>query len=252
MIKGTSSVSSNHYQNYINKSNNTSKTEVVNNIEETRSIKQELKQDLGITVGIAEYGGHDSPSAKHMMSNSTDMNVTIDNVYEVLLSDLVTSAESTKTSDLQSEKGFLERMNERLEQLRQDQKRSQKSAKEQAKEQAEVLRIAKICMRIASRIIAGDNVPQADERFLRKNDAGLYVMAKTASHRNDDPKDYESLLTDEDESSDKEKTIEHFTKMVGGNTAAEAPISQATASESSLSVSSQGSKSTASGSNTKI
>jgi hypothetical protein len=52
------------------------------------------------------------------------------------------------------------------------------------------------CLKIASRIINGDNVPKKDDKFLYENYPGMHMRAWLLRKKNDDPKDYESLVDD--------------------------------------------------------
>jgi hypothetical protein len=52
------------------------------------------------------------------------------------------------------------------------------------------------CLKIASRIINGDNVPKKDDKFLYENYPGMHMRAWLLRRKNDDPKDYESLVDD--------------------------------------------------------
>lgn len=53
------------------------------------------------------------------------------------------------------------------------------------------------CMQIASRIIKGDKVPQADVNFLMEKNPKMYTSAVLMKQENKDPKKHESLLEDE-------------------------------------------------------
>lgn len=53
------------------------------------------------------------------------------------------------------------------------------------------------CMQIASRIIKGDKVPQADVNFLIEKNPKMYTSAVLMKQENKDPKKHESLLEDE-------------------------------------------------------
>jgi hypothetical protein len=52
------------------------------------------------------------------------------------------------------------------------------------------------CLKIARRIINGDNVPKRDDKFLFENYPGMHMRAWLLRRQNDDPKDYESVLDD--------------------------------------------------------
>lgn len=71
-------------------------------------------------------------------------------------------------------------------------------ANAKAKAQAEVLDKAGKCMTIAGRIMAGDIVPQNDERFLAQNDSKLYMMAVSMRRQKEAPQKYRSITEKED------------------------------------------------------
>jgi len=52
-------------------------------------------------------------------------------------------------------------------------------------------------MLIAARIARGDNVPLADRQFLMENSPGMYMIANTTRMQNDNPRDYESVLSND-------------------------------------------------------
>lgn len=54
------------------------------------------------------------------------------------------------------------------------------------------------CMRIALRIMNGDEVPEEDRKFLMDNEPELYAKAITLRMEKEDPEEYDSLLTEED------------------------------------------------------
>lgn len=58
------------------------------------------------------------------------------------------------------------------------------------------------CLRIASRIAAGDNVPQQDMRFLQEHNPELFMKAMLLRRPKEDPEDCESELEDEEDSED--------------------------------------------------
>ena len=66
-------------------------------------------------------------------------------------------------------------------------------------EAARLNRIKVLTLKIARRIINGDNVPKRDEEFLAYHDRGLYNTAiQLRNLGNDDPTDYDSLTRNED------------------------------------------------------
>ncbi len=52
------------------------------------------------------------------------------------------------------------------------------------------------CMKIAMRIIAGDEVPNRDKRFLAENEPAMFSRAILLRKHKDKPKKYDSLLED--------------------------------------------------------
>ena len=85
-----------------------------------------------------------------------------------------------------------------LEQLREMTQQMQQ-AREAGEAAAEAWRIKLKSLRIAVRIMNGDNVPQIDHDFLIEHNPGLYKMAMSARQHNDDPTDYDALSADEGE-----------------------------------------------------
>lgn len=56
------------------------------------------------------------------------------------------------------------------------------------------------CIKIAMRIVSGDNVPAKDAHYLMENNKELYSMAMNMRMIKDDPKDLESVLDEEKDS----------------------------------------------------
>ena len=84
-------------------------------------------------------------------------------------------------------------------QMKLDRLRDQMEANQEAMEaKAEALRKQRLALRIAMRIAAGDNVPAQDRAFLLEQSPGMYMMANLAQSQNENPRDYDSLLSDED------------------------------------------------------
>jgi len=79
-----------------------------------------------------------------------------------------------------------------LEELRNVSQQMQQ-AREAGEAAAEAWRIKLKCLRIAIRIMNGDNVPQADHDFLIEHNPSLYKLAMSARMPNDDPYDYDAL-----------------------------------------------------------
>lgn len=71
------------------------------------------------------------------------------------------------------------------------------------------IKVRSKCMVIAARLAAGDKVPMKDERYLQKNDPDMYAQAMKVRIPKKDPKEYDSILEDEDEEN-QEGTINVF------------------------------------------
>lgn len=63
------------------------------------------------------------------------------------------------------------------------------------------------CIKIAMRIVSGDNVPTKDTQYLMENNSELYSMAMNMRMTKEDPEDYESVL-------DEEKDNDGLTKLI--------------------------------------
>ena len=62
------------------------------------------------------------------------------------------------------------------------------------------------CLTIAIRISSGDNVPLSDMEYLKEHNMELYTQAMTLRMPKKDPKDYDSVLEDEEEDSESEES----------------------------------------------
>ena len=62
----------------------------------------------------------------------------------------------------------------------------------------EALKKMKRCQKIASRIMRGDKVPPQDERYLLDNDPDGYKLAIACRKPKEKPKEWESVLEDEE------------------------------------------------------
>ena len=58
------------------------------------------------------------------------------------------------------------------------------------------------CLQIAMRIISGDTVPKKDEQFLLENEPGMYSNSMLLRRQKDDPKEFKTLLEDEEDDSE--------------------------------------------------
>ena len=71
--------------------------------------------------------------------------------------------------------------------------------REQSEDAAEGWKIYIKCLRIAMRIISGDNVPEIDHQYLAKNDPELYGKAMSMKVHKQDPEDLDSISDEDDD-----------------------------------------------------
>jgi len=116
-----------------------------------------------------------------------------------------------------------------LEELdRQDQERQRKllEAKRQGSGELDMLgkslKVMDKCRKIASRIMKGDKVPPQDERYLRECDPDGYKLAIACRQPKEKPKEWKSVLDDEDRESGFESGGEAVESVDSGGEAAEA------------------------------
>jgi len=102
-----------------------------------------------------------------------------------------------KPITFQTEAEFRRLMIETLLQAARDNAEIHSQWAEMKAEEAERWRKA---MRIAARIAAGHNVPMRDRQFLMKVSPGMYMIANASRVERDNPRDYDSVLSDDDES----------------------------------------------------
>lgn len=100
---------------------------------------------------------------------------------------------------------YLEEQNQQAQEqarLEAERKTNGKSEEEQALDLLnKSLKAMKKCEKIAARIMAGDKVPPEDERYLAENDMEGYRMALALRRPKKDPKEWKSVLEDEDRKS---------------------------------------------------
>ena len=118
-----------------------------------------------------------------------------ESLYDTL--DTVNVSEDAKKSakDFQSK---LEEMRNEMRALREELER----AREAGEGAAEMWKIEIKCLQIAMRIMSGNKVPNADQRFLMDHKPELYAKAITMRMEKTDPKEYDRLTEDEEESID--------------------------------------------------
>jgi len=98
---------------------------------------------------------------------------------------------------VQSEEEFRRQM---MQQMWESARENAEVFRQVAEMRAEEMEIMRKVMLIASRIAAGDNVPIQDKKFLMENSPGMYMLANSSRVPKDDPEDYNSVLSDEEES----------------------------------------------------
>lgn len=136
--------------------------------------KQKTEQRLGIGMQIVNYG------RQQAVENSGRWAVPANGIY------LNFSQEGMQ--NLTNRDGMLLELKQRLEHIEQ-----QKDAK------TEELKILERCLKIALRIAAGDHVPQKDMQYLREHYPDLYAQAMLMRTPKKEPKEYESLVEDEED-----------------------------------------------------
>ena len=106
-----------------------------------------------------------------------------------------------KTSWSQAALSFLQEVN------RQDMEKQRKLLEAKQKGNSELdalgksLKVMERCRKIASRIMKGDKVPPQDERYLMECDPDGYKLALACRVPKEKPKEWESVLEDEEEES---------------------------------------------------
>lgn len=94
-----------------------------------------------------------------------------------------------------------EKKKEMLKKMAEDMKRFKEmleQSKETGKAASEGVKQLSRCIKIAMRIVQGDNVPTKDKQYLMEHNSELYSMAMNMRMYKKDPKDYESELDDEE------------------------------------------------------
>ena len=76
-------------------------------------------------------------------------------------------------------------------------KEQSKAMQKQISGQAEAMKIRATCMKIAMRIMKGDEVAKEDIKYLQKHDMGLYQKALLMKAQNDNPKKHKRISKDE-------------------------------------------------------
>ena len=102
---------------------------------------------------------------------------------------------------------------------------------EQGEGAAEGWKIKIQCLRIALRIMSGDNVPKEDHRFLAKHDIELYTKAISMRMEKEDPEDFDRISEDEesDEAGNEAESTSSASVETPSGDAAESTAEEATA-----------------------
>ena len=89
------------------------------------------------------------------------------------------------------------------------------NAEENADAAAEGFKEYAQCLTIASRIMSGDNVPVSDQQFLQEKEPDLFFKATMLRQQKTDPKDCDSVLSDdEDEENSDEISAEKLDSVM--------------------------------------
>ncbi len=75
-------------------------------------------------------------------------------------------------------------------------------ANEAAEAQGEGFADLAKALEIARRILNGDIVPAQDEQFLMEFNSEIYMRVKSMAKEKDDPKEYDTLMEEEEENTD--------------------------------------------------
>lgn len=100
---------------------------------------------------------------------------------------------------------YIEELNRKNQELAQKAKRKTLDAAAdsgdggEAEALAKQMKIMQRCQKIASRIMKGNKVPPQDMQYLMENDMQSYQMAMAARIPKKNPKEWDSVLEDEDE-----------------------------------------------------
>lgn len=104
-----------------------------------------------------------------------------------LIPNSINAHSKKKEATLTLSEEALKRMKEEMEQIRESNSEAKKDISTTSK-----------CMRIASRIVQGDTVPVQDIKYLMKHDMELYGQSMKMRIPKEDPKEWDSELSDEE------------------------------------------------------
>ena len=122
----------------------------------------------------------------------------------------------------------------RLRELHRAQQNAENSPEvQQIKAMKKQMEMLLLCSKIAARVAEGDKVPAKDLKFLLENDPKAYQMAMASRKPKKDPKEWESVLPDEEEEQNR-------TDGESGTSMESAPAPEAAPVEVSVDVSTSG------------
>ena len=116
-----------------------------------------------------------------------------------MLSALKAKGETEGSASAQTESNYdsLKISDEKDSSLEQGLSILKQAKKESTQKESELSKQIK-CMKIAARIMNGDNVPLKDRKFLAENAPEMLEKAMLLRRVNEDPKDYDSIVEDEE------------------------------------------------------
>jgi len=153
----------------------------------TRSITLQNLRDTG--MALTELAFHEAINFVYFEVGMRSLGITDVTPGESVYFDL-----DGNTREILSEEEFRRLMIETLLRVARENAEVYRQWAEMHAEEAE--RWRKVVL-IASRIASGNNVPPQDKAFLMEHSPGLYMMAITSQTANDDPTDYDSVLSDD-------------------------------------------------------
>lgn len=101
-----------------------------------------------------------------------------------------------RTAWSQQALAFLQEVNRRD----MEDRREQAKQREEGDVLSESLKIMERCQKIAARIMRGDKVPPQDEQYLMERDPNGYKLALVCREPKEDPKEWESVLKEDEQS----------------------------------------------------
>lgn len=151
--------------------------------------------------------GSSGGRGSNILQQKLDIAQKADDLGAGFVVDLSSEDERAREQELQSMLNKIHRFAEQMEE-----------ARRAGDEASEFWRLQIKAMRIARRIINGDNVPVRDHRFLVEQNPGLYKTAVSLRRRNEDPKDYDALSGCDDRDVIRASTQDMARQLLSANT----------------------------------